>query len=441
MTFNQAIGKMMHEVESGSKEPFIIFRNADGGWHCDTIVNQYGDKYDWVDDIQDPFALTFTSADFDGGSFPYVYDKILTERLRAEYESAPFHDADIDELKALMNLLEENIGELSSEATEYLTLYDRPLAALYDMTPISLKSDDPDFDYDSDKVGVFIEAVEAEVHDKLHNRKKQEIPKELETSQEQLEESNKRKIHGYEEKFSIQLAGKHVVFAENPNDESLYLVCYVQSNNPLGLEECYNDEVFADYVEAMRGFTDRLDGLVEQLETDRSAIGLAVNPLTAAACMSGGESIDWENQLVIVKADILSPEYRSAEHQLAICIGGFGSKSGAMGKAVYVEELYSGKQCRYNRYQIEGVADLDKLPQWAVSKFAEYRRVQEALKEPSVFKFGGYHFKPYRKYDKSEMSKDKTVSDNTLRRMSSDFGLAISAYEWKKDGVDSMSLR
>jgi len=106
MTFNQAIGKIMHEVESAAKEPFIVFRNADGGWHCDATVNQYGEKYDWVDDIQDPFAVTLTGAELAHGSFAHVHDRILNERLRAEYENGFFPNTDPNELKALINMIE-----------------------------------------------------------------------------------------------------------------------------------------------------------------------------------------------------------------------------------------------------------------------------------------------------------------------------------------------
>jgi len=408
MTFNQTIGKIMHEVESSAKEPFIVFRNADGGWHCDTTVNQHGEKYDWVDDIQDPYAVTLTGAELAQGSFAHVYDRILNERLRSEYEKGSFPNTDPKELEALINMVEENISKFSSEVTEYLTLYDRPLAALYEMASTSLISGD--YDYDHEQVDEVVDEIEDEVHRRLNKRKAVEIPlgEEQLPPSEQIQ-SNKYNIFGYEEKLSIKLAGKHVVFAENPNEEAPYLVCYVKNDNPLGLVECFNDEIFADYVEAMRGFADRLDGLVDELETERNAFGLSANPLTATACLPESENMDWENQLIIVKADSLTPEYRSAEHQLAICTGGFGSQPNAMGRAVYVEELYSGKKCRYDRHQIEGVADPAKLPQWAAKKLAEMNTKKEPLQNQRE--------KPAKTlHDKLNNAKKKAASENATRK-------------------------
>jgi hypothetical protein len=352
----------------------MIHRDNKGEWQCDYTQNQYGEQFDWVEDIKDPFALTFTGEDFAKGSFPYVYDRILNERLRAEHDTAVFMDADLDELKALMNLLEENMGEFSSEVTDYLTMFDRPLAELYDMTPIGLKSDNPDFDYDYDKISDFVGAVEAEVYDRIHNRKKQEIPAGLEGSEQS---SDKRIIEGYEEKISIQLAGKYVIFAEKPNDEFPYLVCTAQSNNPLGLEE-YNGIKSDSFIEAMREFSDRVDGLVSQIETERRESGLPFQTLTATEhCLPESHKADYEGKLVIIKPEILSPEYRSAEHQLALATGGFGCNPDSSGRAVYVKELHSGKECRYNRNQIAGLADPQKIPNWAIDKLLEAHKKDE----------------------------------------------------------------
>ena len=158
------------------------------------------------------------------------------------------------------------------------------------------------------------------------------------------------------------------------------------------------------------------------------------NKLTAAECLPNSKYMNFEGKLIIVRADILSPEYRSAEHQLAVCIGGFGADPNVSGRAVYVKELYSGKECRYDRHKIEGVADIEKLPQWARDKF---NILQEIKETPGVFKFGDYHFVPHRKFGKGEiLKKNNEITDGTMRRMAHDFGLGISKYDWKKPDVD-----
>jgi hypothetical protein len=93
--------------------------------------------------------------------------------------------------------------------------------------------------------------------------------------------------------------------------------------------------------------------------------------LTAADCLPNSDKIDWTGKAIIVKPEALSPEFRTSEHQLVLCTGGFGAKPDAMGRAVYADELHSGKKTRYDRQNIAGIADPSKLPEWAVKKLAE----------------------------------------------------------------------
>ena len=150
----------------------MIYHDRYGSWQCDITANQYGEKRKWVDDIQDPFALTYTSAEFSSSYQALAYDRIFTERLRSEYENADFPEADPNELKALMNMLEENIGKFSHEVTEYLTSHYRPLITLYEMTTISLISNKPELEYNPYMVNSFVEEVEIEVQSRQNRQKK-----------------------------------------------------------------------------------------------------------------------------------------------------------------------------------------------------------------------------------------------------------------------------
>ena len=380
MTFNEIIEKIMPEVENGSKEPFIVYRDNKSDWYCDFTQNQYGEKFDWVDNIQDPFAVIFTGEDFSKGSYPYVYDKILIERLRSEYEIAPLKDAKPNELNALINFIEENMGEFSSEVTDYLVLYDKPLAALYEMTSVSLVSEKPDYEYDYDKIGEFVDAVEAKINERLNNLKKQAIPAGLEGN----EKSGKRNIEGYEEKICIEIAGKYIVLAENSKAEYPYLVCNIKYDNPLNMEERYNGVGTENYLEAMRELINRVDGFITTLETERSESGLPFQTLTTEHCIPKSQNADFEGKLIIIKPEMLAPEYRSAEHQLVLCTGGFGANAESSGRAVYVKELHSGKEWRYNRHQVAGIADPQKIPNWAIDKLLEYHKKDELNMEKEI---------------------------------------------------------
>ena len=43
MTYDQAIAKIMPEVESGSEEPFIFYRGFKGDWYVDFVYEQLDD--------------------------------------------------------------------------------------------------------------------------------------------------------------------------------------------------------------------------------------------------------------------------------------------------------------------------------------------------------------------------------------------------------------
>ena len=374
MKFNEMIEGIMPLVREGDKSiPFILSR-INSEWEINYVnINTNADNALNFLRESDPYAVMFTGDDFGKGSFPHVYDRIVNERLRSEYENADFPNIDLAELGALINMIEENVGEFTQEETDYLMMYDRPLAALYDMNKISLVSRNPDEDYNYAQTGAFFTAIGDEIHDKLYNFKKQEIPAGLEGS----EKPDKRNIEGYEEKICLQIAGKFVIIAENPEAADPYLVVNIRRDNPLGLEERYDGAVTADYVEAMREFVTRVDGFVGQLETERRESGLPFQTMTATDCIPDSYKGDYEGKLVIIKPEILAPEYRSAEHQLAICTGGFGANAEARGRAVFVKNLFNGKESGYDRTQIAGVANPSKLPNWAVDKLLEHQNKNE----------------------------------------------------------------
>jgi hypothetical protein len=193
----------------------------------------------------------------------------------------------------------------------------------------------------------------------------------------QSEKPKKHNIEGYEEKFCIEFAGKYIVLAENSAATEPYLVCNIKYDNPFNMEERYDGAVTDNYIEAMREFVKRVDGLVETLETERRESGLPFQTLTAAECIPDSQNADWKGKLIIIKPEILAPEFRSAEHQLALCTGGFGAGAKARGRAVFVKELHSGQNCRYDRHQIAGLADPKKIPNWAIDKLLEYHKKDE----------------------------------------------------------------
>jgi hypothetical protein len=423
MNFNELIRKMMPEVNGGTDESIMIYRK-NGEWHGDFTQNQYGEPFDWVDDIkeQDPLAITVKGSNFAKGSFPYVYDKVLIARLRAEYDFMDrsgmiLTDADRNELNALVNFFEDNAGEFSHKAMDYLTTLERPFMALYEMCPFEIATDVEDWTYNEKSAQEAIDHIENEVSDRLHSYPDEDTPK-------------KHHIEGYEERASFQLAGRLVILAEKTDAGEPYMVCNCRWDNPLSIYEYYDVQVTSDYLNAVTLFLNYQNALLEQLKTERQQSGLPFQTLTAANCLPNSARDNFEGKLIVIKPEALTPEYRSAEHQLKYCTGGFGANPDSRGSAVFCKDLYSGKESRFERWDVAGIADMQTLPAWVDKKIA----LDKATKEPGVFEYGGVHFKPYRDFRKGEVIKRlegdsrpwKYDVQYEMRHMSSDTELGFT---------------
>ena len=67
-------------------------------------------------------------------------------------------------------------------------------------------------------------------------------------------------------------------------------------------------------------------------------------------------------------------EYQIATMQLQLCTGGFGAEPNSRGSACFCTNLYSGKESRYERRDILGVIEKDKLPEWAKQRLDEVQK-------------------------------------------------------------------
>lgn len=95
--------------------------------------------------------------------------------------------------------------------------------------------------------------------------------------------------------------------------------------------------------------------------------------LGAEACLPPSEE-SLQGKLIVLRPTSLAPEYRTADCQLGFALSGFGCTPGARGRAVYFEELYSGERCRWDASDILGVANPEKIPDWAKEKLREYEQ-------------------------------------------------------------------
>jgi hypothetical protein len=161
--------------DSDSSAPFIIYKidgDTNGPWFVsypypsDNIQSAF-------DKIRkgDPCAVMFTGYEFSRGSFSYVFDKVLSCRLRAEFDATDPDAANRDELRAVVNFMEDYICDFSATTTEYLMQNNRPLAMLADMLLVDLKSDF--FSYNESKTQEAVEFIEHQIgKEKSHTAQK-----------------------------------------------------------------------------------------------------------------------------------------------------------------------------------------------------------------------------------------------------------------------------
>jgi hypothetical protein len=349
MDYKTMIDGIMPLVNEGNSDlPFILSRSG-GKWEIDYInlpAEEIEDYFDSVREEKDNCALMYTGADFSKGSLPYVYDKILKERLVLENDNWLAID---DAVAQFIDDIDESIAELSLEAAEHLANLDHPLEWIISVCPSSI-----------------IQQIENKVAEVTNP-----VP-------EVSTEKNKRNIDGYLELNSFNISGRVVILAEKAGADEPYLVCEGRWDNPLSATVYYNAIVTDDYLEAVGEFMRRETGLLDFLNHERTRSGLPFQTLSAADCVPDGLDENIEGKVIIIKPEVLAREFRSAEHMLKICHGGNGSRPEARGNAVFCENLYDGKQSCFERYDILGVADLAKIPEWAKAKLAR----TEVLKEP-----------------------------------------------------------
>ena len=139
------------------------------------------------------------------------------------------------------------------------------------------------------------------------------------------------------------------------------------------------DEVLAsdDYPEIVKIYGERV---AEQAEKTRVELitpkiqGIPNAALTAKDCTPVSYDDNLNGKVVVIKPEVLRREYRMATRQIKLCVGGFGASPHSRGSACYCVDLYSGKESRFERRDILGTLEPEKLPKWAELGLVDYQQ-------------------------------------------------------------------
>lgn len=189
----------------------------------------------------------------------------------------------------------------------------------------------------------------------------------------------KRTVDTYEVKHAICVGDKEILFGvDDRKTDCPYMVCNCTWDNPLGIDRFFKAVGSTDYLEMMMEFTARVTAQLEAVKAERAKIAVPLEPLTMEHCIPNDYGKSIENKVVVIRAERLRPEFRTADKQLVLATGGFGTAANSRGRAVYTVNLYSGKEARWNREDILGTVKPEQLPDWAKERLIQIQAERQA---------------------------------------------------------------
>lgn len=200
-----------------------------------------------------------------------------------------------------------------------------------------------------------------------------------------------KKVGDYNVLNTIRVGHKEIALGENPNAEKdqRYMCCYVEQ---VAVWDTYPEALVSDdFAEIAKIFGERITQAAEEIlkenEHIKSQIGDDGEITKDYNPLSGIDNL--EGQVIVIRGDVLRPEFRHASRQLMLCTGGNGARPMARGRTCFCTYLYDGRKTSFYRSDVLGVISPDALPEWANAglekAMAEWKgREQPEKAKPSV---------------------------------------------------------
>ena len=128
-----------------------------------------------------------------------------------------------------------------------------------------------------------------------------------------------------------------------------------------------------DYLDIMEQYAKQILAQCQKVREERAQITVSLDVITADMCHPHSHAETIKGQVVAIKPSALRPEYRTADKQLVFVTGGNGSMANHYGNACFAINLYTGKDVRWERYDVQGIVKDECLPDWAKEKAAVIR--------------------------------------------------------------------
>lgn len=189
--------------------------------------------------------------------------------------------------------------------------------------------------------------------------------------------TEKRMIHFYEVVSSLKIGEKEVVLAmdEKNIDGKKYMTCFVERDE---LFERYNECLFSDdYAEIAKHFGARIANEAELHIESIKKLGIPIMIITAEDCIPDHYINDINGKIIAIDPKHLRPEFQRADRQLYLVYGGSGASANTRGSAVFCTNLHTGKNCRWERYEVMGEVKPECMPEWAKEKAEALKRAEK----------------------------------------------------------------
>ena len=116
-----------------------------------------------------------------------------------------------------------------------------------------------------------------------------------------------------------------------------------------------------------------LNGFIDSVRAEYKALGL----LSSEECMKDSYKEDYTNKLLILRPEILNDQSRKPAFQYFYAENGFGCDPNSIGRKVFGTFIADGERSHFSRGDFIGVADKEKLPEWASKRL-------EAISAPKM---------------------------------------------------------
>lgn len=135
-----------------------------------------------------------------------------------------------------------------------------------------------------------------------------------------------------------------------------------------------------DYIGMLELFADRVKQLTEKVRAEWAKITVPREPITPDMCYPNDYDKSIVDEVVAIRKTVFRPEYQSADRQLVYVTGGNGAKGNPHGRACFCKNLYTGKESRFERYEVEGVVKPEHLPRMGKGTACSYPKADTSRK-------------------------------------------------------------